>query len=234
MPASSTLLTLADGRLPAGGHAHSGGLEEAVANGRVSDATELAQFLAGRLHTSGAVDACLAALSCCAAPSIPALVAVQSEATARTPSPALRAASKAQGRGLLRAAQAMWPIAAVGWLDALAKHMSGGPMYPVALGAVANAIGLEPADAGLVTAHCSVSGPAWAATRLLGLDPFAVGRCLAEMAPAIEQVAAAATASGVAAAGLGPCTVHLPCFSAPLLDIGAEAHERWEVRLFAS
>jgi len=234
MPASSTLLTLADGRLPAGGHAHSGGLEEAVGNGRVTDATELAQFLTGRLHTSGSVDACLAALSCWAAPSLPGLDAVQSEATARTPSPALRAASKAQGRGVLRAAQAMWPVAAVGRLDVLAKHLPGGPMHPVALGAVANAIGLGPADAALVTAHCSVSGPAWAATRLLGLDPFAVGRCLAEMAPAIEQVAAAATAAGVGAAGLGPGNVHLPCFSAPLLDIGAEAHEHWEVRLFAS
>jgi urease accessory protein len=234
MPASSTLLTLADGRLPAGGHAHSGGLEEAVGNGRVSDATELAQFLAGRLHTSGSVDACLAALSCCAAPSLAALVGVQSEATARAPAPALRAASKAQGRGLLRAAQAMWPAAAAGWLGTLADHLPGGPMYPVALGAVAAAIGLEPGEAALVAAHCSVSGPAWADTRLLGLDPFAVGRCLAQMAPAIEQVAAAATAAGVGGAALGPGNVHLPAFSAPLLDIGAEAHERWEVRLFAS
>jgi urease accessory protein len=135
---------------------------------------------------------------------------------------------------LLRAAQAMWPAAAVGRLDALAEQLPGGPMHPVALGAVAAAVGLGPTEAALVSAHCSVSGPAWAATRLLGLDPFAVGRCLAQMAPAVEQVAAAAAVAGVEAAGLGPGIVHLPCFSAPLLDIGAEAHECWEVRLFAS
>jgi len=234
MLASSTLLTLADGRLPAGGHAHSGGLEEAVGDGQVTDATELAQFLAGRLHTSGTVDACIAALSCCAAPSLADLVAVQSEATARTPSPALRAASKAQGRGLLRTARAMWPAAAVSWLGELAEQLPGGPMYPVAMGAVAAAIGLGPAEAALVAAHSSVSGPAWAATRLLGLDPFAVGRCLAEMAPAIEQVAAAAAADGVRASGLGAGYAALPAFSAPLLDIGAEIHQQWEVRLFAS
>ena len=43
MLASSTLLTLADGRLPAGGHAHSAGLEEAVASGRVATSSDLAR-----------------------------------------------------------------------------------------------------------------------------------------------------------------------------------------------
>ena len=54
MLASSTLLTLADGRFPAGGHAHSAGLEEAVASGRVASASDLAGFLAGQLQTKGA------------------------------------------------------------------------------------------------------------------------------------------------------------------------------------
>ncbi|MFE7620921.1 urease accessory protein UreF, partial [Streptomyces sp. NPDC057496] len=47
----AALLVLADGRFPAGGHAHSGGAEAAVEQGRVRDAGGLAAFCRGRLHT---------------------------------------------------------------------------------------------------------------------------------------------------------------------------------------
>ena len=62
-------------------------------------------------------------------------------------------------------------------------------MYPLVLGPVAASVGLGPLEAALVAAQGSVSGPAWAATRLLGIDPYAVGSCLADLAPAVEQVA---------------------------------------------
>ncbi|MEU5422925.1 urease accessory protein UreF, partial [Streptomyces sp. NPDC020667] len=39
--ARAALLVLADGRFPAGGHAHSGGAEAAVKAGRVRDAESL-------------------------------------------------------------------------------------------------------------------------------------------------------------------------------------------------
>ncbi|MEU1094646.1 urease accessory protein UreF, partial [Streptomyces sp. NPDC005877] len=57
----AALLVLADGRFPAGGHAHSGGAEAAVRAGRVRDADGLAEFCRGRLHTAGLVAASLAA-----------------------------------------------------------------------------------------------------------------------------------------------------------------------------
>ena len=41
----SALLLLADSRLPAGGHAHSGGLAAAVSAGTVDDEVTLAGFL---------------------------------------------------------------------------------------------------------------------------------------------------------------------------------------------
>jgi len=47
------LLLLADSRLPAGTHAHSGGLEAAVGAGRVYDADSLHAFLLGRLTSVG-------------------------------------------------------------------------------------------------------------------------------------------------------------------------------------
>ncbi|MHB1536415.1 MAG: urease accessory UreF family protein, partial [Acidimicrobiales bacterium] len=142
-------------------------------------------------------------------------------------SPALRRAARAQGRALLRAGRRMWPAPS---LDELLASWPEGPMWSVALGAVACASGLAPGDAALIGAQAVVSGPAWAATRLLGLDPFAVARCLVELAPAVDAEAAAAAqwARG------DPDIRDLPAGGAPLADIGAEAHASWEVRLFAS
>ena len=55
------LLLLGDGRFPAGGHAHSAGVEAAVADGRVVDEVTLERFVHGRLVTTGLVDAALSA-----------------------------------------------------------------------------------------------------------------------------------------------------------------------------
>ena len=58
---------LADARFPAGGHAHSGGLEGAVTGGAVTDVGSLDLFLRGRLVTTGVVAGALAAAACAAA-----------------------------------------------------------------------------------------------------------------------------------------------------------------------
>jgi urease accessory protein len=235
--AGSALLLLADARLPAGGHAHSGGLEAAVAAGRVPDATSLAGFLRGRLATAGLVAAAFAAAACAPGADVSYLDAALD---ARTPSPAQRRASRAQGRALMRAGGAMyrlpahagasrpWGTDAPGAVDVRAGRSSaaGGPHHPVALGVVAAAAGLSPADAALVAAYGAVTGPASAAVRLLGLDPYEVQAVLAGLAPECDAVAARAAA--------GAARGELPAASAPLLDIGAETHATWEVRLFAS
>jgi len=56
-----SLLLLADGSLPDGTHAHSGGLEAAVAAGRVHDAETLRAFLLGRLTSAGLTSAAFSA-----------------------------------------------------------------------------------------------------------------------------------------------------------------------------
>jgi urease accessory protein len=211
----ATLLVLADGRLPAGGHAHSGGLEAAVASGRVREVADVGGFLRGRLHTTGLVSAAFAASACARTGKA---FDLDAGLDARTPSPALRRASRAQGRALLRAGRAMWTLPAVG----------REPHHPVALGVLAAAAGLGPLEAAVAAAHGAVSGPAGAAVRLLGLDPYAVHALLAGLAPEIDRIAADA-----AARAHDPVDT-LPAAGAPLLDIGAELHATWEVRLFAS
>jgi urease accessory protein len=105
---SVAALLLSDSRFPAGGHAHSGGVEPAVTAGTVSDLATLEAFLRGRLRTAGLVAAGLAAAACARAGAEP-WASLDAEADARTPSPAQRAASRRQGRALLRAARVAWP-----------------------------------------------------------------------------------------------------------------------------
>jgi urease accessory protein len=98
------LLLLTDSRLPAGGHAHSSGLEAAVHAGLVRDLDSLTSWLRGRLATGGQVAAAFAAAATRLAPGTPAAWAdLDRELDARTPALAQRRASRAQGRSLLRA-----------------------------------------------------------------------------------------------------------------------------------
>ncbi|MFF1448993.1 urease accessory protein UreF [Streptomyces sp. NPDC058274] len=221
----AALLVLADGRFPAGGHAHSGGAEAAVKAGRITGAPSLADFCRGRLHTTGLVSAALAAAAALGVDP----VELDTAADARTPSSALRGAGRRLGRQLMRAARATWPSAE---LDALAREFPKGAHQPVVLGLAARAAGLGPEDAAYCSLYESVSGPATATVRLLSLDPFDATAVLARLAPELDLVAGQAVdaARRVLAEGVGA----LPAASAPLLEISAEVHAGWPVRLFAS
>jgi urease accessory protein len=229
----ATLLVLADGRMPSGGHAQSGGLEAAVAAGRVRDVGDLDAFLRGRLATSGRVAAAFAAAACARTGEWSALDA---GLDARTPSPALRTASRAQGRALVRAARRMWPSGPAAPDESRAADRPRPPLelagrephHALAIGAVAAVAGLGPVEAAVAAAYGTVTAPASAAVRLLGLDPYAVHALLAELASDCDRIAASS-----ADRAFDPVDA-LPAAGAPLLDIGAEHHSTWEVRLFAS
>nr|WP_157735563.1 urease accessory UreF family protein [Pseudofrankia inefficax] len=230
--ARAALLVLADGRLPAGGHAHSGGMEAAIVDGGIRGLDDLAEFLRGRLSTAGLLSAAFAAAACEASQhgreasqDGELLAALDTELDARTPSPAQRDASRAQGRTLLRAGRAAWDLAGAA--------LPAAPHHPVALGVVAAAAGLGPADAALVACYGAVSGPASAATRLLGLDPLAVTGLQARLAVEVESVAATATAAATAALAAGRPDL-LPAPSAVRLDLLAERHRAAPVRMFTS
>ncbi|WP_440070106.1 urease accessory protein UreF [Streptosporangium sp. OZ121] len=282
---NAALLLLADSRLPAGGHGHSGGAEEAVRIGAIHDLPGLAAFLRGRLATAGLVTAALAAAACelgaaHLAASLPppadgppaevpartngvalaptpangssphpetgrsGWVRLDAEADARISSPAQREASRTQGRLLLRTSRRIWPSPV---LDTLAGAVPQGVHHPLALGAVAAVAGCSPAEAALAAAYTSVTGPATAAVRLLGLDPVAVHRLLADLAPALERVAATvptgeAPRSRESQESQEPreswdswdSWESLPAHAAPALDLLAEQHIRADLRLFVS
>jgi urease accessory protein len=244
MSAAASLL-LADARFPAGGHAHSGGVEPATTAGLVADLSSLELFLLGRLRTAGLTAAGLAAAACAHASaqvhatattpltldtsvtrapvaSTVTWASLDAEADARTPSPAQRDASRRQGRSLLRGARAAWPDAP--WLDDLGRR----PHHPVILGATAAAAGCTPVEAARIAAYQAVAGPASAAVRLLALDPMRATAVLARLAGEVDNVATAA------AAFAGGPLEDLPCPSAPALDLLAQDHARAEVRLFES
>jgi urease accessory protein len=213
------ILLLADGRTPTGGLSHSGGVEEAVRAGIVTDEASLLALLEARLETAGLVAAGIAAAGCTAANDPVGLELLDFETDARMPSDAARIASRAQGRGLLRLARASWPHPA---------YVPGGPVgdrphHALVLGVATAAAGGTPAEAASLAALASISGPASAAVRLLGLDPIAVTGLLARLGPRVEQIAERATH-----ADEPPATGH------PLFDVFAQRHAAHANTLFTS
>ncbi|HEY2173473.1 MAG TPA: urease accessory UreF family protein [Mycobacteriales bacterium] len=205
------LLLLLDSRSPAGAHSHSSGMEPAIVHGLVHDLVDVEQFCRTRLRTAGLVAADFAANACALGPHAPtsAWHALDAEFEARMPSEALRAASRQLGKGLRRLVCAMLP-----GCELPAVH------HPLVLGAAVAAAGGTPDLAARAAALGTITVPASAAVRLLGLDPFAVQAMLARLAC---EIAAIPLSGG-----------ELRADSAPALDLLADLHHTAEVRLFAS
>ncbi|MEL7975574.1 urease accessory UreF family protein [Isoptericola sp. F-RaC21] len=242
-PATVALL-LADARLPGGGHAHSASLEPALRGGMPP--SDVPAWMVGRATTVSLVEAgtavVAARLLADAEPGAPEhgsrVDAVVRAWAARTPSPALRDASRLLGRGYLRVARTLWPgSAAVRVLvdhDAASRrpdgHAPGGPRgagalpRAVVLGAIAAATGLPPADVVRLTVYDDAQTAASALLKLEPLDPLAPARWVLDACAAAEEhvlrVAACATPEDIPASG------------APLTEGWAEAHALTTQRLF--
>lgn len=207
----AVLLALADSRLPIGGHVHSGGVEEAVISGLVRDAGSVEAYLRRRVRTSGLVTASLAAAVCAGELTVGR---AELEADARTPSPAARAASRAQGRGLLRLAKQVWPQR--DWAELGAR-----PHLPTVFGAVGRDCAVPARELAGVVVYTTLTGAATAAQRLLALDPAVIAAATFRLAPLCDEIAAAAVD--------GPAAL-----SDPLQDVLAERHLDRDMPLFAS
>lgn len=211
-------LLLADGRLPTGGHVHSGGVESAVADGRIVDVPTLGDFLLGRLHTVGLTDAALAAATVLQPHAVERLDA---EADARITVPELRAASRRLGRQLVRVAERCWP-------DPVLATLPPHPHQAVALGMVGVAARIDALSVAGIGIHHTLVTTAQSAVRLLGLDPFEVAAATASLAAEGERVAIEAVL-----AGGGPIE-ELPARAGPIVEIAATTHAALPTRLFAS
>ena len=249
---NALLLLLLDSRAPAGAHHHSAGMEAAVMTGLVTDLAGTEDFCQTRLRTSARVAASFAAASCRLFsaeragldptllsaeqngldPTLPAELAVlDAEYEARVPSEAARRASRELGRGLgrlLRSVLASLDRAETDLGMAFSRCAGPAPHHPLVLGASVALAGGDPELAGRAAALGACAGPASAALRLLGLDPFAVHAMLARLAPGVDECAAFAAGC----AGWPPSA--LPAHGAPALDLLADYHLTAEVRLFAS
>jgi urease accessory protein len=211
MTSLATLLGLADSRLPTGGHVHSGGVEEAVTSGLVVDLATLRAFLRRRVATQGLMTASVA--SAVHAGSLSPMAADR-ETDARTPAPAARQASRAQGRGLARLARRVWPG---GDWDALGAT----PHLAVTAGAVGAASGMTPQHTALSVVYTTMTGSATAAQRLLALDPGDVAALTFELAEMCDRTAELACKE-------------LADLSDPMLDVLAQRHAERERPLFVS
>lgn len=207
-------LLLGDGRYPTGSHAHSGALEAAVAEGRVRSLGDVRAFLAGRLGTAGVVDAWVAAAVATGADP----TAAEAEYESRVVSPALRAAARAQGRGLRRTAGRYWSEVATTPVET----------HPVVVGVVARHAGLPAAHAAALAVHGMVMAPAAAAARLLPIDMADLVAVVADLSGLAEAVVGEALQSAGAPLACGPA------WCSASTEILAQTHAHKEARLFAS
>lgn len=228
--ATFALLLLGDGRYPAGGHVHSGGIESAIADGRVHDEVTLESFVSGRIATSGLVDAALVAATvhhlgqCLPSKASQLLRDLDAEAAARVAFP-LRDMSRRQGRQLARVAQQCW---AGPRLAALTETLPSGALLPITLGTVTVEAGIRIEDAARLAMHYAITTPAQAAVRLLGLDPYGVAAMTARFADVAERTVREALETAE-----GPLS-ELPARCGPLLEIAAVEHHAREARMFAT
>ncbi len=209
------LLLLTDSRFPAGGYAHSGGLEAAVEDGLAAD--EVPAFLARPAPRRRVARG----LSCgrrAAGRRRRGAPALDVEALARCPSPPLRRASSRLGSQLLRTAATVWP----GDPGSAYRAASVPTPRPVAFGAVAAVAGLDDRETAHAYLYEDAATVTTAAVRLLPVDGATAARWLVEAAPELDRLALEAADSG------------LPGGFAPALELGSLAHAAREGRLFAS
>jgi len=226
-PSLLPLLHLADTAFPAGGYAHSFGLETYCQDGRVSDADSLVDFLTMQLEgAAGPCDAtaAVAARRRFAAGDIAGCAALDATLEAMKPARELREASRQMGRQTLRVAAALSAHPALaGYLAEVDAARAAGH-HAVAFGMAAGALGVAEESVAAGYLYSATSLLVGAALRLIRLGQLEGQRVLWRLHPVIARVAAEATARDAA-----------DMWSwAPGLELASIRHAGLEARLFRS
>lgn len=211
---------LADARLPVAGHTQSASLEPALVAGLPAD--RVPDYVRLRLQTVTRVEAATAVVALAHQRNGGSLEAVVEAWQARTPSPAMRATARTQGKALLRLVTRLWPDSpAVHAVTALPS-----PPRAIVLAAAADAGGLSPiALAGLV-GYDDVQTVVAAALKLTPMDPVVAALWVHRSLPEVDALAAEVavlTAPG-----------RIPAAGAPQIEAWAEAHATTPRRLFSA
>ena len=222
------LLQFSDGLFPAGGYAHSFGLETLVQSGRVQNANDVAAFLCAYLESSAAPTDAVAAL--CArkyalAGDLDACIRLDQYLDALKSPAELREASRQMGRQTLRILKELSSqckfiseFAAAGESGATPCH------HPVVLGLAAAANSWEPRDTASAFLYSTTAMVVGASLRLLPLGQLAGQRILADGGTLIAALSDSL---------LDQSEDDMWSF-APELEIAAMRHESLDGRLFRS
>jgi urease accessory protein len=221
------LLQLADGFFPAGGFAHSFGLETYAQAGLIKDRAGLEAFV--RAHLDGSAGpsdavAVVAAATRAAADDLAGCLEVDARIDAMRVVPEFAAASRQMGRQALRVTSS-WDQDGL-LLAFLARVESGATPghYPVVFGAAAGRAGVGGEGAATAYLYSTASLLVNAALRLLPIGQLAGQRTLAAVRPRVAALAAAAAIAGLD---------DMWSFS-PGLELAGLRHAELDMRLFRS
>jgi len=221
------LLQFADGLFPAGGFAHSFGLETYAQDGTVRDRAGLEAFVAAHLEgAAGPADAVAAAAAVrfAGAGDLAGWVALDEQLEAMKAVPETRAASRQMGRQTLRVAAALGED---GFLADLARAVDEGlaPGHHAAVfGAALGRAGAAPEAVAAAYLHSTAALLVGAGLRLIALGQIDGQRTLAAMRPRIARLASAAAVAAPS---------DMWSF-APGLELAGIRHATLDARLFRS
>jgi urease accessory protein len=226
-PALLALLQFADGLFPAGGFAHSFGLETYVQDGRVRDRQDLEAFVAAHLEGSaGPADAAAAAIAVGIARREDAQewIGLDARLDAMKSVPEFRTASRQMGRQALRIAVGIGDDPFLAHLACAVEDGRAAAHHATVFGAAVGREGADPERAAAAYLYATAALLVGAGLRLIALGQLDGQRVLAAMRGRIGRLAAtAATASAD----------ELWSFN-PALEIAGIRHASLDMRLFRS
>jgi urease accessory protein len=220
------LLQLADGLFPAGGFAHSFGLETYAQDGRVHDRESLEAFIVAHLDgAAGPADAVAVAAAVRAAVDgdQTVWVGIDERLQAMKTVPEFRAASRQMGRQTARVAA----VARDPFITTLARAIEDGltPGHHAAVfGAALGRRGVEPEAATAAFLYSTAALLVGAGLRLVSLGQLDGQRVLTAVLPRVAQLAATAAVTAVD---------DMWSFT-PALELAGLRHAGLEMRLFRS